>query len=587
MGQSVRRLAAIMAADVVGSSRLIETNETYALAAIREALHDVLVAAASSKGGRLIKTMGDGALIEFASPLSAVETAEKVQLTLSARAGGEPPDRQIMLRIGINLGDVVVTPDGDVYGDGVNIAARLEPLSPSGGIAISGKVYDELRGRLNLEFFDVGEQALKNIARPVRVYVRGGSGSATQTAYGKPALPLPEKPSIAVLPFLNLSGDPEQEYFVDGIVEEIITTLSRVKQLFVISSNSSFVYKGRAVDVRQVGRELGVRYVLGGSLRRASGHIRITGHLAEAASAKQIWADRFDGSLFEIFHLQDHVTEGVVSAIEPNILRAEIDRSRSKRTDDLTAYDLYLRAHPEFQSYTRDGFLRAQTYLEQAVSIDPEFADAWTALADCLGRLLISGWLEPITESKSRVCDTALKAVAMDPDNGSALAVAAWALSVVGHDAERGCEYAEHALRVDPNSAYVRMQSAYAFLWSDQLERAMSNFEIARRFNPFDTRAYTTVVGLAYCHLFAGRYLEAIRCAERAIELAPNFAAALRTLAVSLAHSGRLVEARRIAARLREVQPTASISWTLQRPFGTPRMMTLFIDGLRKAGLPE
>jgi adenylate cyclase len=282
---TTRRLAAILAADVVGSSRLIESDEGYALTAIREVLHDVLVGTAASHGGRLIKTMGDGALLEFASPVTAVTCATLVQSVLAERAASEPEERRVLLRIGVNLGDVVAQTDGDLYGDGVNIATRLESIARPGGIAISGKVHDELQGKLSLVFEDRGEQSLKNVVRPVRVYALGGSALDAK-AIGK-LLPLPDKPSIAVLPFTNMSGDPEQEYFADGLVEEITTALSRIRWLFVIARASSFIYKQSAADVRQVGRELGVRYVLGGSVRKSGRRVRIAAHHIQASGPRQ------------------------------------------------------------------------------------------------------------------------------------------------------------------------------------------------------------------------------------------------------------------------------------------------------------
>ncbi len=493
-------------------------------------------------------------------------------------------------RIGVHLGDVVEKPDGTAYGDGVNIAARLQVLSAPGGIAVSESIHTAVRGKVAVSFEDQGEHLVKNIADPLRVFsAKPGRHATTPSTVATPAsaLPMPDRPSIAVLPFTNMSGDPEQEYFADGVVEDIITALSRIRWLFVIARNSSFTFKGKAVDVRHVGRELGVRYVLEGSVRKAGNRVRMTGQLVEAETRRHLWANWFDGELAELFDLQDRITESVVFAIEPRMLTTEIERTRSKRPEDLNAYDLYLRAHPEFQSYSREGFLRALGFLEQAVTVDPRFADAWTELADCLGRLLIGGWLEPLQEGKKRVCDSALRAVALDPENGPALAMAAWAMAVVGNRADRGVELAKEALRVHPNSAYVRMQSAFAFLYSGQIDLALENLEAALRFSPFDTRAYTILAGIANCHIYAKRFPEAIHWAQRAIESGPEFAVAHRSLTVALAHDGQVEAAQRACKDLLAHQKNATLSLTRQRPFGLPWMMELWLEGLRIAGLPE
>jgi adenylate cyclase len=334
-----RRLAAILAADVVGYSRLMGEDEAGTAQALREhrAAADPLVA---EHGGRVVKTTGDGALVEFSSVVGAVQCAIALQKLMAERNAGIPDDRRMELRIGIHIGDVLVERD-DILGDGVNIAARLEGIAEPGAICISEDAFRQVRGKVAAEFDDLGEHSLKNIARPVQVYrvvVREG------TAAHPVPLPLPDKPSIAVLPFANMSGDPEQEYFADGMVEEIITALSRIRWLFIIARNSSFTYKGQAVDVKRVGRELGVRYVLEGSVRRAGGRVRITAQLIEAPSGTHLWADRFDGSLEDIFDLQDKVAIAVAGVIEPALQAAETVRSAARPTRDLTAYDLYLRA---------------------------------------------------------------------------------------------------------------------------------------------------------------------------------------------------------------------------------------------------
>src|SRR5467141_2070881 len=338
---AIRRLAAILAADVAGYSRLMGADEAGTARALREhrAAADPLIA---HHGGRIVKTTGDGVLIEFGSVVGAVECALALQQLTAERNAAIAGERRMEWRIGIHLGDALVEGD-DILGDGVNIAARIEGIAEPGGICISEDAFRQVRGKIEAEFADIGEQRLKNIARPLRVYSIGPSPATEQPTTSRTALPLPDKPSIAVLPFANMSGDPEQEYFADGMVEEITTALARLPWLFVIARNSSFTYKGRAVDVKQVARELGVRYVLEGSVRKAQNRVRITGQLIDTASGAHIWADRFDGALDDIFELQHQVASSVVGAIEPKLLQSEIERAIRKPTESLDAYDLYLR----------------------------------------------------------------------------------------------------------------------------------------------------------------------------------------------------------------------------------------------------
>jgi adenylate cyclase len=336
---TTRRLAAILAADVVGFSSMMEKDEEGTASRIRTMRREVVEPKLGAHKGRLVKATGDGFLAEFASPVEAVRCALAVQ----DKIAGQPANEGMKLRIGINLGDIIIEDDGDVLGDGVNVAARLEQMADPGGVLISGKIYDEIEGKIDRVFEDRGEQQVKNIARPVRVYALAGAGPSRSEPK---VLPLPDKPSIAVLPFTNMSGDPEQEYFADGVVEDITTALSGLRWLFVIARNSAFTYKGRAVDIRDVGRELGVRYVLEGSVRKAGGRIRLSGQLVEAETGRHIWANRFDGDLTDIFTLQDRISESVVAAIEPTVRAAELARSRSKPTESFEAYDLCLQALP-------------------------------------------------------------------------------------------------------------------------------------------------------------------------------------------------------------------------------------------------
>src|SRR5580700_10421870 len=382
-----RRLAAILAADVAGYSRLVGADEEGTLAALKALRRELIDPSVAEHRGRIVKTTGDGLLVEFASVVDALRCATHFQPLIRERNAGTAADRRIEFRIGIHQGDVVVE-EGDIFGDGVNVAARLEALAEPGGICVSARVHEDAAGKLDIAFEDLGDQALKNIARPVRVYqVRRDDALST---ISRPQLTLPDKPSIAVLPFANMSGDPEQEYFADGMVEEIITAFSRIYWLFVIARNSSFTYKGQAVDVKQVGRELGVRYVLEGSVRKAGQRVRITGQLIDALSGTHLWADRFEGPLEDIFELQDKVASSVAGVIEPELQAAEIARSAHRPTTDLTAYDIYLRAYPTVWSAARQ-VPEVLRLLEQAIGRDPHYGPALAMAAMCCFRLVIDG----------------------------------------------------------------------------------------------------------------------------------------------------------------------------------------------------
>jgi TolB-like protein/class 3 adenylate cyclase len=363
-----RRLAAILAADVAGYSRLMGVDEEGTLTALKAYRREVIDPKIAEHRGRIVKTTGDRALVEFASAVDAVRCAMEIQRAMTKRSAEIPEERRIEFRIGINVGDIIID-EGDIYGDGVNIAARLETLASPGAICLSDHAYQQIKGKLALEVSDMGEQQLKNIAQPVRVY-----GVRLDDAATRPALSLPDRPSIAVLPFQNMSGDPDQEYFADGMVEDIITALSRMPRLFVIARNSSFTFKGRLVDVKHVGRELGVRYVLEGSVRKAGTRVRITGQLIDASTGMHLWADRFEGALEDIFDLQDQVTMSVVGAIAPQLEQAEIERAKHKPTESLDAYDYFLRGMASYYRRTREAInsrCRCSTRRSSSTLISP------------------------------------------------------------------------------------------------------------------------------------------------------------------------------------------------------------------------
>ena len=584
---TTRRLAAILVADVVGSSRLIEADEDHALAAIREVLVDLLVATASRLGGRLIKMMGDGALLEFASPVAAVTCAEEVQRALAARAVDDRPERRVLLRIGVNLGDVVAHADGDLYGDGVNVAVRLEGVADPGGIAVSAKVYEELQGKLSLPFVDRGEMLLKNISRPVRVYMIEGSeglrGGASVPA-AKPALALPDMPSIAVLPFTNMSGDAEQEYFADGLVEDIITALSRVKSFFVIARNSTFTYKGRAVDIRQVGRELGVRYVLEGSIRKAGRRLRITGQLIEAETGRHIWADRFDGALEDVFDLQDRLTESVVGAIEPSLQSAEILRAGAKPTDDLGAYDLYLLGLARFHHGSPADLTDAQALLLRAIEIDPNFSLAKGTFARIMVTRLSHGLASP--DDVALGARLAEEALAHSRDDPTTLRNAGLATAFLAGQHQAGLMALQRAVAIHPNSAQVLYSSGCVHYYVGQDDTAVEQFDRAIRLSPVDPELPYIIGMLGMVQLARGEYDTALALGQRAIAMNQRSMLAHRTLCAALALVGRCEEAREMGRRMLCVDPTFRLS-TFPFPRRPDAARAELIEALRLAGLPE
>jgi TolB-like protein/Tfp pilus assembly protein PilF len=516
-GRVERRLAAILAADVAGYSRLMDADEAGTARALREhrtAIDPIVI----SHGGRIVKTTGDGVLVEFPSIIAAVECAVAVQKLMAARNAHVPEDRRMLFRIGINLGDVLIE-GNDILGDGVNVAARLEGIAEPGGVCISASAYDQVRGKVDAEFADLGEQRLKNIARPVRVYRVLSDGIAAQ---GAPALALPDKPSIAVLPFQNMSGDPEQEYFADGMVEEIITALSRFRYLFVIARNSSFTYKGRAVDVKQVGRELGVRYVLEGSVRKAANRIRITGQLVDGITGAHLWADRFDGNLEDIFDLQDQVTASVVSAIAPKLEQVEIERAKRKPTESLDAYDYYLRAMARLYQWTREANDEALQLIYKAIRLDPDFASAYGLAAVCYAYRKANGWVIDRDQEIAETAKLARRAMALGKDDALTLSRGGFSLALVAGELEDGAAFIDRALVLNPNLAGAWYQAGWTRVWLGDLEIAIEHLSRAMRLSPLDPVIHAMHTATAHAHFLAGRYGEASSWAARALRENPN-----------------------------------------------------------------
>jgi adenylate cyclase len=516
-------------------------------------------------------------LVEFASVVDAVRCAVEVQQAMPERHSGVAADNRIELRIGINLGDVIVEGD-DLYGDGVNIAARVEALADAGGVFVSNAVHDHVRDRLPFVFEDLGERQVKNIARPVRVYrvrdVAIRSASATAT----PALPLPDKPSIAVLPFQNMSGDPEQDYFADGMVEEIITALSRIRWLFVIARNSSFTYKGQAIDIKRVGRELGVRYVLEGSVRKAGRRVRITGQLIDAATGAHLWADRFDGSLEDVFELQDKVASSVAGVIEPAVQVAETARSAGRPTDDLTAYDLYLRAYALFLTSTRQ-VPEALGLVEQAIGRDPRYGPALAWAAHCCFRLHFDGRSgDPAAVALTGV-DYARRALEVAGDDPAILANAAQVLAYFGEDIGAMMALVDRALALNPSFARGWHHSSALRLWAGQPDIAIEHVNAALRLSP-GARVGTSRTVMGAAHFYAQRFDEALADLLLAIQEDPSHPNAYRYLAACYAHMGRLDDAREIVARLRAVTPVVIPDGSYLR---NAEHRELYLSGLRLA----
>lgn len=580
-----RRLAAILARDVAGYSRLVEADEDGTLARLRTQLREVIEPAMASHRGRVFKTTGDGFLAEFASVVDAARCASALQQALAAHEAGVETARRIAWRLGLNLGDVVVE-GGDVHGDGVNVAARLEALAEPGTVCVSGTAHEHLRGKLELAFEDLGEHALKNIARPVRVYRLAARASAEAP---RPALPLPDKPSLVVLPFQNMSGDAEQEYFADGMTEEITTALSRIRQFFVIARNTAFTYKGKKLDLRQVGRELGVRYLLEGSVRKAGARVRITGQLIEAETGTHLWADKFDGALEDVFDLQDRVTSSVVGAIEPSITRAEVERASRKPPESQQAYDLLLRAIAETWTWTRDGTDRALDWARQAVRIDPRYGLAHSYVAVCLGRRQYMGWTEDEARELDEGTRAAELAATLAADDPLALANAAVGAINLFADRGRSLEWVNRALALNPNSALSLNCSALVRNYNGDYSLAADHALRALRLSPFDSLAHMFCYACGFSYLARRQFPEAVQWFRRSIQLNSRLPIAHVYFASALARAGELPEASATIKRLIEWHPVrvADLRRRLRGRYRVSEDYDYVLDGARMAGLPD
>ena len=576
-----RRLAAVLAADVAGFSRLSGADEEGVLARLRTLRAEVINPEVVAHDGRVFKNTGDGFLAEFRSVVSATRCALEIQRTSEVRNADLSSDRRLDFRIGIHLGDVIAETDGDLMGDGVNVAARIEGAAAVGGISLSRAAYEQVRDRLDVAFNDRGEMPLKNIARAVHVFDVANLGAAPARAAEAPkTLAPPDKPSIAVLPFQNMSGDPEQEYFADGMVEDIITGLSRIVWLFVIARNSSFTYKGKAVDIKQVGRELGVRYVLEGSVRKAGNRLRITGQLIDAASGSHIWADKFDGAMEDVFDLQDQIAISVAGAIEPALLEQEIKRSRARATNDLTAYDLALRARACTPLWNHESALEGLALARQAIALDPNFGTALAIAAWCQAQLFAGGWAEDLETAKREGIEYAWRAARCAPNDSYVISTAAGALDLFDEEYQPLLALIDQALALSPSSAYAWFWSGFLRLFSGSADTAIEHFEKSLRLDPRTPRRPFLQAGLGACYFFQRRFADAVAELESSRRQVPSYITASLVLAACYTHMGRLADARATIARLRA---TSSDKRMRMNMFRDPAYQEFYLAGLTPA----
>ncbi len=581
-----RRLAAILATDMVGFSRLVEMDEEGTLARQKAHRADLIDPRIAAHGGRIVKSTGDGLLVEFASAVDAVRCAVEVQRAVAEREAGEPEDRRIAYRVGINLGDIVIDGD-DILGDGVNVAARLEGLAEPGGVCVSDMIFRSVKGKLDLGYADLGPQKVKNITEPVHAYrIEIDSARSPSTAAERP-LELPDKPSIAVLPFADMSAEKDQEYFADGITEDIITDLSRKRNFFVIARNSTFTYKGKAVDVKRVSRELGVRYVLEGSIRKSGKRVRITAQLVNAETGNHVWAERYDRDLEDIFALQDEITQSIVAAVDPEFMLAEMQRALRKDVRNLDALDYRLRAGWHMFRFTKKDNAEARRLALRAVDLDPGNAEAFFVLATTHFYDGSYGWSRSPVRSLSEARDAAERAVALDARDARSHHI----LGLVGLYSRRHDESIrkfETAIDLDPNYAGAMADLGQALAWSGESERVAAEINRAMRLSPRDLRKAGWIAWLGFADFAAERYEDAAEWARKAVQENPKLPQGHILLAASCGQLGRIDEARAALAERLRASPGLTVDAVRSRlPWKHHADMERFLDGLRKAGLPE
>ena len=580
-----RRLVAILAADVAGYTRLMEAD---AIGTLEELMRRrvAIQAVAEAHRGRIANTAGDSLLIEFGSAADAVECAIAIQSSAAAGEGREPvPDRAMRFRIGVHLGDVLAR-DGDLFGDAVNIAARLEAIAEAGGIVVSEAVHQQVRRSLDVGFEDLGQQTLKNVSEDMRSFrVVAGAAAVAAPVARRPSLVPPDKPSVAVLPFVDLGADPAQDYFADGVVEEITAALSRVRSLFVIARNSTLPYRGSRPSVAQIGRELGVRYLIEGSVRRAGGRVRIVAQLVDAASGNQIWAERYDGELSDVFDLQDRIAGSLVGAIQPSILGAEIARARRKRPESLVAHDYVLRAFPLVWSLDQAQNETACALLDQAITIEPTYPLALSLLAWCHAQRAVYNWTAAPDEARRQALDLAQQAAVLSADDPMVLAILG-AAHTVARDFDSAAVHLARAVALDPNSAWAWQRTGWLEVNRERPDPAIAHFERAMRLSPIDPMGFICDFGIGAAHLVAARYADAITWTQKGLSQQPHATWALRVLVPALVHAGRADEARQALGRLLNSYPGLTIGSVREALSFGPGTMDRIAEGLRRAGMP-
>ena len=578
-----RRLAAILAADIAGYSALMGADEERTVVALKNHQAAVLPMIAEHDG-RIIDSAGDGVLAEFASVLNAVRCAIAIQESIEQRNAGVVPAKAMRLRIGINLGDVLFD-ESRIYGDAINIAARLEAIAEPGGIAISAKVYEEIRGKVEASFHDLGEKNFKNIARPVHAYAVKGVSSRPDQKFTAISLALPDKPSIVVLPFTSMSGDPEREHFADGITEDITTALSRLRWLFVIARNSAFTYKGKAVDVRQVARDLGVRYLLEGSVRASGQRIRVTGQLIDAEAGKHIWAEKYDRGLEDVFSVQDEITEQVVAAIEPHLYAEEGFRARSRPPDSLDSWGLVVRALTLINKVGREPNAEAQNLLRRAIEVEPHYARAHAALGWAQWWSAFANWDQDRQRGLDSALESAERSLVLDPDEPWGRMVSGLVLSTAGSHV-RATEELEAAIRLNPSFALAHTVYGLVLLRAGRFDDAIEMTLKARRMSPIDSFAgmYTAYHGLAL--LGARRFSEALPFMRASLAAFPEFIGHYNTLISCCGHLGLQDDARAFIDHRSKIGPPLTLS-SMRKNLGAFAHCAVFVEGLAKAGVPE
>lgn len=586
-----RKLAAILAADVVGFSRLTAADEERTLARLRALRSDLIDPTISVHNGRVVKRTGDGALVEFRSVVDAVRCAIEVQSSMQERNAGVPPDRRIEFRIGIHLGDVVEEADGDLMGDGVNIAARLEGIATPGAICLSEDAYRQVKSRLDLSVINLGPVQLKNIADQIRVFSLRIDAAQPAGAPVPPAAAdaFADKSAIAVLPFSNMTGDPEQDYFVDGVVEDIITALARFPDVAVVARNTTFTYKGQAVDIRKVAAELGVRYVLEGSARKSGSRIRITGQLIDATTGTHLWADHYDGSLEESFDLQDRIVAAIVGAVEPTLRSAEIARARQKPDHALNAHELYLCAQPYALALRADENLIGLGYLNRAIEMKPDYAPALAFAALCLTqRYRRPAWAPAGPDDRGTATALARRALAAGANDAVSMAVAGFTLVTLHVDYDTGLDAVRHAVLLNPGSSFVAFVAGSAMVWCEEYEQALALLERSIAFGPKEPSYYLSLNMVAAAELLCGRPESALEAALRSTTLNPGSESAYWVLAAAQVEVGRHPEARATLAKFLNLAPGATASGLRNSlPIRDPEALERILDSLRKAGLPD